>query len=1040
MPQEVIVCLPDISEQVSDDGKITIDFLLPNGMFVPKTVDFEMPLDMLKQVVWNDARKLPLFDKLRGHDSYYFEYLNRNGEREEVCDESLRLSEIRPIGKFLRVHERKTEEKYKTVDRQITTLLGSRSLLEINSTPRAEVDDFRKKMHHFTQLKCPDTHDFMTMFRNKYPLQLRSSTQLPYLLEKRLKDGYLILSVAIKETETKFFLQSHALDSPEDVVDHALRKWHNHSVRNNYDYILKVVGQDHYLYDKAPLHQFKYVYSCLQRNVAPEFWLVKKTSVLTIDNLRPTPRPRPRPATTRVPKKHRDVLVWEIEDNFEMNVTAIHNIEITSEQVKDNIDKVKLFIGLYHGSEVLGDVKTTNELPVSGGNCDVNVKLTFDLPVMDVQLASRLCFTLHGRMKGSKSLNPIAWVNIPVFDFRSRLLMGEHKLPMWPVTAELQLWETGCYPLGSVSLNPHNTITLTVYFSDYNRAPPLIYPPDDEITNQAADYIGEEPPGAAGSPDWHAPKQQLEELKVIINSQAVSDCLHENDKELVWMMRYECRDKYPHALPLVLKSVKWNYHQDVAKMQVLLATWKEKIPVDQALELLDFNFPDKNVRKYGVDCLQELSDDELSLYLLQLVQALKYETYLYCPLAEYLMERALRNEHIGHQLFWLLKSELHNPTVTVRYGLILESYLKANPEHMHVLYKQFEGLNKLNGLSQLLKAEKIIDKKTKDKAKEHMHTVLKQRAYQEKLAYLYSPLSPLFKLGELNISLCRFMDSKKRPLYLVWDNVDKDGPEIHIIYKNGDDLRQDMLTLQLLQVMDSIWQAEGLDLRLNAYGCVASGFEQGMIEVVRHASTIANIQQAANSSLDKKTLFDWLKDKNKTEKELDQAVEEFTMSCAGYAVATYILGIGDRHNDNIMLKETGQLFHIDFGHFLGNFKSKFGLKRERAPFVLTSHFVYIITKGGKDTENYKRFEEYCLSAYLALRKRGTLLIRLFMMMLTSGIPQLTTVSDLDYLKYTLALEMSEEDAKKSFRNKMIEALNSMSVKINWWFHNVVHGN
>ena len=41
-------------------------------------------------------------------------------------------------------------------------------------------------------------------------------------------------------------------------------------------------------------------------------------------------------------------------------------------------------------------------------------------------------------------------------------------------------------------------------------------------------------------------------------------------------------------------------------MQVLLVTWKEKIPVDQALELLDFNFPDKNVRKYGVDCLQEL--------------------------------------------------------------------------------------------------------------------------------------------------------------------------------------------------------------------------------------------------------------------------------------------------------------------------------------------------------------------------------------------------------------------------------------------------
>ena len=47
--------------------------------------------------------------------------------QEEVNDESLRLSEIRPIGKFLKVHERKMVEKHKTVDRQITTLLGSRS-------------------------------------------------------------------------------------------------------------------------------------------------------------------------------------------------------------------------------------------------------------------------------------------------------------------------------------------------------------------------------------------------------------------------------------------------------------------------------------------------------------------------------------------------------------------------------------------------------------------------------------------------------------------------------------------------------------------------------------------------------------------------------------------------------------------------------------------------------------------------------------------------------------------------------------------------
>ena len=49
------------------------------------------------------------------------------------------------------------------------------------------------------------------------------------------------------------------------------------------------------------------------------------------------------------------------------------------------------------------------------------------------------------------------------------------------------------------------------------------------------------------------------------------------------------------------------------------------------------------------------------------------------------------------------------------------------------------------------------------------------------------------------------------------------------------------------------------------------------------------------------------------------------------------------------------MFHIDFGHILGNFKSKFGVQRERVPFVLTDHFVHVISEGkGKETVEFEK--------------------------------------------------------------------------------------
>ncbi|GFO42474.1 phosphatidylinositol 4,5-bisphosphate 3-kinase catalytic subunit delta isoform [Plakobranchus ocellatus] len=1029
------ITLPSI-KPTDNSETLEVDFLFPNGILVPLHVHYFSPLDQIKAVVWRKVENYPLTNALMPQKDYSFLFINKMGEKEEVLDESQNLEELQPFLPVFQFVRRKGDKVTKTLDKKINNLIG-RGLHKQESFQAAEIHHFTKAMSDMCKQITTQrrTQTPLEKFMWRYPVRLRSSADIPDELKGKISDNPEGIAVDVAFTEMVYKIRVDPMDPPKKAVAAAVkaRRRQTASAAPNDDpdlYILKVIGLEEYIYGDYPLIQFKYVYQSLVKSMAPQFLLVLRSTLPES-----TPAIPVRPQTIRSNQHEKlaqanapnntDIILWNIEMPYRIQIKRITKIQLVDGS------RIKLYAGLYHGGEALCEEKETEELVVQDGACEVSIGITFGISVANLPHAARLCFALYTIGTNTKRKDLTSWVNIPVFDFKLRLQRGDRELPLWPQDL-LQQPEEHCVPLGCVALNSMSldATFLTINFPDVANlgSAYLVYPQYDKVLECASQSMEED--GMPGSPTMKVTKQQLDQLNQALFH---SDQLFEQDKELIWLLRYEVRQTYPNCLAKVLQSVKWNSFRDVAKMTALLQIWAA-LPVDYALEILDHEYPDHNVRYFAVNCLDaELSDDDVCQYMLQLVQALKFETHLNSHLAKFLLRRALKNQHLGHKLFWLLRSESHNPAVTTQYSLILQCYLEHNPDHLEALSKQQEALKKLCAINLLIKESDIAKR---EEATQMMQQVLQQPSYKSCLSNLFSPLSPLYKLSTLKVKNCRFMKSKKRPLWLTWTNSDLAGPDVQIMYKNGDDLRQDMLTLQILQVMDDIWQAEGLDFRMNPYLCMATDLEQGMIEVVSPAETMADIQHWYKAwAFDKKALFEWLKYNHPNENSLDQAVEEFLLSCAGYCVATYVLGIGDRHNDNIMVKTSGQLFHIDFGHFLGNFKSKFHIKRERVPFVLTSHFIYVITKGNSKPSNSQRFQAMCEQAFLLLRRRFPLLMSLFMMMVSCGIPQLSGPKDAYYLHETLVPHLTEKEALAHFKAKYTEALRgSWKTSINFWVH------
>lgn len=87
----------------------------------------------------------------------------------------------------------------------------------------------------------------------------------------------------------------------------------------------------------------------------------------------------------------------------------------------------------------------------------------------------------------------------------------------------------------------------------------------------------------------------------------------------------------------------------------------------------------------------------------------------------------------------------------------------------------------------------------------------------------------------------------------------------------------------------------------------------------------------------------------------------------------------------------------------------------------------------------RRFQQLCGKAYLMLRRHANLLITLFIMMLSTGIPELQSIDDVGYLRKTLQVEKTEKEALEYFQNQFFEAYGgAWTTKLDWFFHSVKH--